>query len=213
MPEAAAGAVRYALLMNGSRFACEVLQALLQAHQSPALLVLPEYAPVARNAAALLQHEPSSRLRQLAGDIEIDYAPRAQQERLAERLHRESFDYLLVACWPYLLDVKVAASVSRYALNLHPSMLPAYRGADPIGAQLQGSESRPGVSLHLLDARFDHGDILAQEALGGTTTPRDRIDFENRSAALGAKLFSTIIADRAEVFRPVPQAQLKSIHN
>src|SRR5210317_565501 len=40
--------------------------------------------------------------------------------------------FLLVACWPKLISVEVIQSVSKAALNLHPSLLPKYRGIDPV---------------------------------------------------------------------------------
>ena len=89
-------------------------------------------------------------------------------------------------------------------------MLPAYRGADPIGVQLERGESRPGVTLHLLAPGFDQGDVLAQERLDSATPPRNRNDFETRSAALGARLFCAILHDRDDIFQPVPQACLST---
>ena len=193
-PDKPGVAPRYALLLNGSRFACAVLQELLDENKAPALLILPEYAP-AVSGDTILHSTKKLPLQGLAGTIEVGYAPRTQQAKLASRLGRDSFEYLLVACWPYLIDCEVVTSVSRHALNLHPSLLPAYRGADPIGAQLDSGEAHPGVSLHLLSPRFDHGDILAQAVLPDARPARDRITFERQCARLGARLFAAILDD------------------
>lgn len=48
------------------------------------------------------------------------------------------------------------------SLNIHPSLLPAYRGVDPVFYGLLRSETRLGVTLHLMDQGFDTGNILAQ---------------------------------------------------
>lgn len=97
-------------------------------------------------------------------------------------------DYLLVACWPELLSQKIIASVSIAALNLHPSLLPKFRGLDPIGAQLENGDLDFGISLHLLTERFDEGDIVLQQRLSvGANTSVSNV---NKVAAIqGAKLF------------------------
>jgi methionyl-tRNA formyltransferase len=187
---------RVALLLNGSNFACEVLQALRQSNVRPRLLVLPEYPPAMRSATRsapaaemLTQTLPRSRLLQLAGNLEIAYAPRAQQVQCAHLLRQHKIEFLLVACWPYLIDRLLLESATKAAVNLHPSLLPAYRGPDPIGAQLSCAEPHPGVSLHLLNAQFDQGDIVAQAELESGQAASDRASLERRCAVLGSELF------------------------
>jgi UDP-4-amino-4-deoxy-L-arabinose formyltransferase/UDP-glucuronic acid dehydrogenase (UDP-4-keto-hexauronic acid decarboxylating) len=51
------------------------------------------------------------------------------------------------------------------ALNLHGSLLPAYRGRAPLNWVLVNGEARTGVTLHHMSAEADAGDIVAQEPL------------------------------------------------
>jgi len=185
---------RFALFLNGSNFACEVLQALRQSNVCPTLLVLPEYPPAITTTAApageiLCQTRPQNRLLQLAETVEIAYAPRAQQVQCAHLLRQHSIEFILVACWPYLIDRLLLESATRAAVNLHPSLLPAYRGPDPIGAQLRCAEKHTGVSLHLLNSQFDQGDIVAQAELKPGQGDDDRTSLERRCAMLGSELF------------------------
>ena len=99
-------------------------------------------------------------------------------------------------------------SVDRLALNMHPSMLPAYRGADPIGRQIACGEPRPGVSLHLLSQRFDAGDILAQSTLGLSAAGAGREALEYRCAKIGCDLFVEVLDGYDSSWRPIPQQQL-----
>ena len=48
------------------------------------------------------------------------------------------------------------------AFNLHGSLLPKYRGRAPINWVLVNGESETGVTLHVMDAKPDHGDIVGQ---------------------------------------------------
>jgi len=199
---------RCALLLNGSDFACAVLRALQQQGYPPDLLVLPGYPPARATGTALVEMARPQPLARFAGDIEIAYAPRAQQARLAQRLRQAKLDFLLVACWPYLIEQGVVDSVARGALNLHPSLLPSYRGPDPLGEQLEAGETRMGVSLHLLSQVFDQGDILAQSPLPPQPTPANRSSLERACARLGSRLFIEALRGYDSGWQPIPQDEI-----
>ncbi len=50
-------------------------------------------------------------------------------------------------------------------LNLHPGILPDYKGVDPVFAALNANETKLGVSLHQVDTEFDTGAILRQQQI------------------------------------------------
>lgn len=55
--------------------------------------------------------------------------------------------------------------IPRYgAINIHPSLLPKYRGPSPIQTAILNGDQETGVSLILLDEEMDHGPILTQKA-------------------------------------------------
>jgi methionyl-tRNA formyltransferase len=201
-------AASYALLASGANFSCEVLQALQQLNYLPRLLILPEYPPAARIppvGEAMLSAAPQRRLLQQAQDIEIGYAPAAQQSGCADLIERHAIHFLLVACWPYLIDRILIDSAGKGALNMHPSLLPGFRGPDPIEQQLECGHSRFGVSLHLLNRHFDQGDIIAQAELGDFDRPADRSCLEHYCALLGADLFIAAVTQHEQGWKPVRQ--------
>ena len=156
------------------------------------MLVVPEYPPAAEPEARPVEfasNPPQSRLARLAGSIQFAHAPEQRQQQCARLIRQRSIDFMLVACWPYLIAPEMIESVSKAALNLHPSLLPAYRGVDPVGRQLECGERRLGVSLHLLSQRFDAGDIVARASLPPLGASPDRETIEREAARLGAGLF------------------------
>lgn len=72
-------------------------------------------------------------------------------------------DIGLVSCYPYRLPAELLAVPRHGFLNLHPSLLPAYRGPYPLFWQLRHGEPAGGVTLHWMDERLDTGDIALQE--------------------------------------------------
>ena len=198
----------YALLASGANFSCEVLQALQQQDYLPELLILPEYPPAQGLPAAdreILSTAPQRRLLQQARGIEVAYAPASQQAGCADLIEQHAIDFLLVACWPYLIDSVLIDSPRKEALNMHPSLLPDFRGPNPVKQQLDCQHTSFGVSLHLLNRHFDQGDIIAQAELRDPVKSPDRSGLEHRCATLGAELFIAAVRQYEKGWQPVRQ--------
>ncbi len=80
----------------------------------------------------------------------------------AERL---APDLVLSVFYRDLLPAPVLAAARLAALNLHPSLLPAYRGRAPINWVLVRGESQTGVTLHHMIGRVDAGDVVGQRVI------------------------------------------------
>lgn len=201
----------FALLANGAFFSCTVLQALLRRNCRPRLLLLPEYPPAPEPAARGIEvaAETAPPILRIAEDIEIAYAPRARQRESAALVASRRIDFLLVACWPYLIDREFAASARGAALNLHPSLLPKYRGPDPLQQQLAAGDRHFGVTLHLLEQQFDRGDIVAQAELTDVDRDAGLKDLEWRCAELGVLLLCDALRAWPN-WNPLPQSRLES---
>jgi len=179
---------------TGAHFSLTVLRHLVELGVRPCAVVVSEY-PAADSMPVLgnidIGIESKKTLAKIAEALEIPllFAPGRNHKSLAVKLKSYAPDFILVACWPYLLSEEICATASKAALNLHPSLLPNYRGANPVEAQLQSGEKQLGVSLHLLSQVFDSGDIVGQyriEAGGKTLTVED---LEKQAAHAGVKLF------------------------
>ncbi|MBI4862654.1 MAG: formyltransferase [Candidatus Riflebacteria bacterium] len=90
---------------------------------------------------------------------------------LVEALAATGPDFLFSFYFRKLLKKELLALPSRGALNLHGSLLPRYRGRAPVNWVLVNGETETGVTLHYMDERADHGEIVAQQAV-----PIDRAD-------------------------------------
>ena len=72
-------------------------------------------------------------------------------------------------------------------INIHPSLLPSYRGPVPTAWAIQNGETNFGITIHYMDEGIDTGDILVQEKY---TIAEDETGYElySRAMKLGAKL-------------------------
>jgi len=83
-------------------------------------------------------------------------------DRLVDVVREAAPDLILSVLYRDLLPPAVLEGARLAALNLHPSLLPAYRGRAPLNWVLVNGESETGVTLHHMVTRADAGDIVAQ---------------------------------------------------
>ena len=99
-----------------------------------------------------------------------------------------------------ILDIPILG-----CLNVHPSLLPKYRGASPVQTAVLNGDKITGTTLMLMDEELDHGPILAQKELAiqnGETAP----DLRQRLAVFSADLLAqTLPKYLAGQLRPRPQ--------
>jgi methionyl-tRNA formyltransferase len=74
-------------------------------------------------------------------------------------------DLIVLAAYRFILKPDLLAVPSRGSLNLHPSLLPRYRGAAPVQRALMNGETETGVSLFLMNEQIDRGDVVLQRAV------------------------------------------------
>jgi len=109
----------------------------------------------------------------------------------------ESFrpDVIVVACFLSLIPYAIRDIPRWTAINIHPSLLPAHRGPDPLFWIMRDGGAGCGVTVHEMSSRFDAGDILAQRAIPYPQGTREH-NLERLLARAGAELVSEIITSR-----------------
>lgn len=111
----------------------------------------------------------------------------AGDEKLLSQLKKLEPDFLVVAAFGQLIPQAILSLARRGNINVHPSLLPKYRGASPIQSALLAGERETGLTIMLMDEKMDHGAILAQKKfiLGGEETSRS---LHEKMAVAGVKL-------------------------
>jgi methionyl-tRNA formyltransferase len=113
-----------------------------------------------------------------------------EPERLAdalEALRAAEADLFALASYGKIVPRALLALPPLGFLNVHPSLLPLYRGATPLQSALRDGAPRSGVTIMQMDAGMDTGDIVLQEAR--PIAPRETYgELHERFAALGADL-------------------------
>ena len=92
----------------------------------------------------------------------IDY-DELDEPQLIETVRNLNIDAAVVCSFNYKIPKILLESVRDGFLNVHPSMLPKYRGGNPYSRVIMNGETETGVTIHFMDESFDTGDIIAQK--------------------------------------------------
>lgn len=169
-----------------------------------------------RVAAAVTQPDrPAGRGRRLgeppvkrrAGELGI---PVRQPESLSsapEIAHIAALapDLVVSAAYGRLIPASYLASAVRGGINLHPSLLPRWRGAAPIAWALIAGDRETGVTVHRLVERLDAGEIFAQERFP-IEEGDDGLSLAHRLARAGARILCSAVSG-IEALRAAPYPQ------
>ena len=119
---------------------------------------------------------------------DVDLLHPADRTRIAPLIAPYGPDLLICNGFPWLIPDD-ALSVPRLgAINIHPSLLPRWRGPTPVSWAIRTGEREIGTTVHRMDASFDTGPVLAQ---GAVTLPEDAWSWEElgpQLSKLGAQL-------------------------
>lgn len=115
--------------------------------------------------------------------------------KLAKQLAQLKPDIIIVAAYGQLLGKEILAIPRFGCLNIHPSLLPKYRGASPIQAAILNGDGETGVTIMQMNEKLDAGPIIAQEKLklsGAETAGLLHDTLATKSASLLQRILAKI---------------------
>lgn len=155
MPE-----IKYAFFGTGA-LAESVLATLVRAGYIPSLLVTKTDSPSGRHMEIKSPHIKTwADLK----NIKTFQPDSLKNLNLESPLHAEKFDVFIVASYGKIIPDEILQLPAHGVLNVHPSLLPLYRGPSPIESVLLDGKMTTGVSIIKLDNEVDHGPIIVQSA-------------------------------------------------
>ena len=120
-------------------------------------------------------------------------------------------DLMVVASYGKIIPKSILDIPKYGALNVHPSLLPKYRGASPIPATILNGDKITGVTIIKMDEKMDHGPIVATRKI--SLTGQEKFpDLINKLFQLGAELLVKTIPDFiTKRLKPVGQNHAKAL--
>jgi methionyl-tRNA formyltransferase len=178
--------------LGTSEFAADVLRRLSDSSHRPQLVVTPPDRPKGRG-----RRSGPPPVATLAAELEIELlqAGDVNERDVLERIRAVRPEALAVCAFGQLVREPLLSEWP--LLNVHPSLLPRWRGAAPIERAIIAGDTRTGVSLMQLTAGLDSGPVALREEIA--IGPED--DFESLSgklSALGGELLIEALDRQAE---------------
>jgi len=137
-------------------FAVPSLAALVRAGYKPVVITAPDKA-VGRQQ--VLTPSPVKLVAQEEG-LEI-YTPEKLDDDFFELFRKLNIDLAIVVAYGKIIPEKYL-SLPRFGfINVHPSLLPKYRGPSPIQSAILNGDRQTGMSIMILDKEIDHGPVLS----------------------------------------------------
>ena len=141
----------------------------------------------------------------LARQLTVVQPPSLKKPEAVEQLAGFEPDLIVVAAFGQLLPKAVLELPRLGCLNVHPSLLPRYRGASPVTAAILAGDRFSGVSIMLLDEGMDSGPVLARAQI--PVAPGDTsASLGEKLSQVGARLLGDVLAGwRRGELKPHPQ--------
>jgi methionyl-tRNA formyltransferase len=175
--------------LGTSEFAVTVLRGLAGSPHRPTLVVSPPDRP--RGRGRRLSSPPVADAARELG-IEVLQTPSVNRPEAAERVRAAAPEVGVVCAFGQLIGEPLLAELRM--LNVHPSLLPRWRGAAPIERAIMAGDPQTGVTIIRVGAGYDSGPIALQRAVAIDSGE----DFEALSARL-AQLGTELILEALEL--------------
>ncbi len=135
----------------------------------------------------------------------LAWQPDKLTDEFIKKLAEIKADIFIVAAYGKILPAELIELPKYKTVNLHPSILPKYRGPAPIQAALLNDDKTTGTTLMLIDEKMDHGDIISKSQI--TISKSDNyITLSKKLAELSAELLINSLPDYISGrIKPQPQ--------
>ncbi len=190
-------------------FATPVLARLIERSLAPQLVVTPPDRPVGRRRQ--IEKSPLAALAEQQ-DIRCLQPTTVRDEEFMTELREFAPEVILVVAYGEYLKAEFLEVASEEILNVHPSLLPRFRGASPIQAAVAAGDRVTGVSLQRVVQTLDAGDVLLAEEteLGENETAGELAERLMVIAGDAAASALERIADGTAIFTPQDESKVTS---
>jgi len=187
--------------MGTPEFAVPILEKLANSEYKPVAVFCAPDKPVGRKQT--LTPPP---VKVLAQKYSIPVFQPKDKIELASQLKTINYQLVITAAYGLIFPKDILDAPQYGCINVHPSLLPKYRGPSPIQAAILNGDAVTGVTIYKMDEQIDHGAIMAYRqsliANRKITTP----ELSSELSKLGADLLLKILPDwLAGKITPAPQ--------
>jgi phosphoribosylglycinamide formyltransferase-1 len=158
------------------------------------------------NIALLVSDKPHSKAVQRAKDFGIqvltftpkDFNSKEEYETIIKQtLDSLNIQLVVLAGYMRLIGSTLLKGYENKIINIHPSLLPLYKGKDAVGQAMKDNAKTTGVTVHYVDSGMDTGNIIKQESLD-ISQLKTRFEIETNIHKIEHKIYKEVIKQLLE---------------
>jgi len=143
------------IFIGTPEFGAIILEGLIKNNYKPVLVVTGLDKPVGRK-----QILTSSEVKVPAKKYNILLFQPKKIKETELKIKKLKPDLIITAAYGQVLPKEILEIPKHGCLNIHPSLLPKYRGASPIQTAILNGDEKTGITIYLMDKKIDHGPII-----------------------------------------------------
>jgi len=178
------------VFMGTPEFAVPILEKLINSEYKPAAVFCAPDKPVGRKQ---ILTPPPTKI--LAQENNIPVLQPANSCELAGNIKSLDCNIIITAAYGLIFPKEILDVPQYGCLNIHPSLLPKYRGASPIQSAILNGDGETGVTIYKMDEKVDHGPIIANSKWPIADSKITAPELSDKLSELGAKLLLETLPD------------------
>jgi len=200
------------IFMGTPEFGAIILEGLIKANFKPILVVTAPDKPVGRKQIITGELTPPP-VKISAQKYNIPVLQPKELKAISYKLKAMKPELIIVAAYGQILPKEILEIPKYGCLNVHPSLLPRWRGASPIQYTILNGDKETGVTIILMTEKVDEGDVIAISKFQITNPKITYPELLKELAHRGTKLLCETIPEWVNnEIKPKPQNNLEATY-
>ena len=195
------------IFIGTGQFAVPILEKLINSDYKIIAVITAPDKPVGRK-----QKITPSPIKQIAIKYNLSVSQPEKISNFKSQISKLSPNLIITADYGQIIPKNILDIPKLGCLNLHPSLLPKYRGPSPIQTVILKGEKLTGITIMLMDEKMDHGPIIAQEQVPIYNNDNCQTLGKKLSKKASDLLIKTLPQYVQSKIKPIPQDHNKATY-
>jgi len=113
----------------------------------------------------MVYNKKKAKAKKRADRLEINSCYSKNEDEIIALFHAYNIDMIVMAGWMRIVSKKFCEEFPGKIINLHPSLLPKYKGLHAVEQALKAGETETGCSVHFVTEQLDSGAVIKQQTV------------------------------------------------